>query len=840
MKQSISRHRQLMTATASAAVLALPALLFSSGEAAAQSGGANAAVGNQIEEVVVTARSKAESVQDVPIAITAITKQLNSADVRDIRDVVAFIPNVRIESSAQRSGGPSISIRGISPSRVDDNSVDSPIGVLIDGIYLGTLPGQMIENFDVERIEILRGPQGTLFGRNTIGGALNVVRTKPTGKWGAKVQYTTGSWNNQEFRGVLNAPLIKDVLAAKVFFFSANSDGYLHNTFLNINQPQKDYNNYGVVLNYTPNDKIEALLTVEKFDDKSQGGAFLGNYNVGAGVLPKGTGPSDFNTPGASFGSGGTYSTFVPGLWGLTNVPARTNLSIPDTISTNFTSPGSVQTDAYTLNASAKLNDNLRIVSVTGYRRQHELASQDSDGSSVDHIHVNTDSRYRQFSQELRLEGDWDSSMGKVSFVAGGYYFNSRFSRNWVTGGEFWEFLDLLNGYSLARNVWRKPELATITGFSTPIAACNAPRTTPGLKAVFGRVRCDPAINSAYGSNAVAKLYEDQETEAGAGFAHADWELLPKLTLTVGVRYTWEQKTFTGYQSYQTTLARVGVFAFPDSVTLQNSWTNTSPMAALSYKVTPDILLYGSYAEGWHSGGFMGVNQNIEDFVQNQYDPESAKSFELGMKGQFFDNRVQLNLAAFRNDFTNKQESAIVSDPTTNTIVTLFTNVGGARYQGLEGELQWVVNDQLNLAASFGYLDSKYTKLLIGFPGGRSAPVPIVDATFLKPRNAPKFTAGGSASYRVPIGPGDLTVGSKVTWVDSIYFGLYNTSLSFFKSHTDLSVSASYSYDNYKATLFGRNLTDWRREGALLVAPLFGASTITPGRSWGLEVSATF
>ncbi len=840
MIHPISRRRRLMAATASAAVLALPALLVSAGEAAAQSAGADTAVGNRIEEVVVTARSKGESVQNVPVAITAITKQLNSADVRDIRDIVAFTPNVRIDSIYQRANSPSINIRGISPSRTDDNSIDSPIGVFIDGIFLGSLPGQIVENFDVERVEILRGPQGTLFGRNTVGGALSVVRTQPTGEWGAKVQYTTGKWNNQEFRGVLNAPIIKDVLAAKVFFFSANRDGYLRNTFLNINQPQKDYNNYGVVLKYTPNDKIEALLTVEKFDDKSQGGAFIGNYNVGAGVLPLGTGPSDFNTPGSSQGPGGTLSTFLPGLFGGTNVPARTDLSIAKTISPNFPSPGSVQTSAYTLNLAAKLNDNLRLVSVTGYRKQHELASEDFDGSSTDFINIATDADFDQFSQELRVEGDWDTSMGKISFVAGGFYYDSKFDRNWVTSGDFWEFVDNLGGYSLARNVWLNPALATATGFSNPAQACNAPRTTPGLQAVFGRVRCDAAVNGPYGAKLVAKLFEDQHTESVAGFAHADWEFLPKLTLTVGVRYTWEQKTFTGYQAYQTPLARVAVFAFPDSVTLQNSWKQTTPMAALSYKVTPDILLYGSYSEGWHSGGFFGVNQNTQDFLQNQYDPETAKSYELGMKGQFFDNRVQLNVAAFRNDFANKQESAIVFDKTTNTVVTLFTNVGGARYQGLEGELQWVVNDQLSLAASFGYLDAKYTNLLIGFPGNKAGAVPIVNATFLEPRNAPKFTAGGSASYTVPIGPGDLSLGSKVTWVDSVYGDIYNTSLAFTKSHTDLSASVSYTYENYKATLFGRNLTGWRREAAILIAPLFGASTITPGRSWGLEVSATF
>ena len=598
--RSISRRHRLVAA-ASVVALAMPALALSGGVAFAQSSDGIRKVaaetdtggGTRVEEVVVTARSRGESVQDIPIAITAITSQLRSADVRDLRDIVAFTPNVRIDSIYQRANAPSITIRGISPSRTDDNTIDSPIGVIIDGIYLGSLPGQTVENFDVERVEILRGPQGTLFGRNTVGGALNVIRTEPTGEWGAKVQYTTGKWNDQEFRGVLNAPLIAGKLSAKVFFFSANRDGYLHNTFLNINQPQKDYNNYGVVLKFTPNDGFKALLTVEKFDDKSQGGAFLGNYNVAPGVLAPATGPSDVNAPGSAIGpGGGLIDVFLPGVFGLTNVPARTNLTIPKTITDNWSSPGSVQTMAYTLNMSQKLTDKISLVSVTGYRKQHELASEDFDGSSADFITIATDAHYHQFSQELRLEGDWDGALGKVSFVAGGYYWKSGFSRNWVTSGEFFSFIHALGGYSLAGNVWLNPTFAAATGFANPVQACLAPRTTPALQAVFGRLRCDPGVTGAYGKNPVAKLYETQDTESVAGFAHADWEFLPKLTLTVGLRYTWEKKDFVGYQAYSLPAARVDLFNFPDSVSLSNSWRQTSMRpSTCDFSRSPAVLL---------------------------------------------------------------------------------------------------------------------------------------------------------------------------------------------------------------------------------------------------------
>ena len=289
MKRDAANGR-LMASASRPIALAVPAFLMSMGVAAAQQATPTAqkvasndtgAPSSHVEEVIVTARKREESVQRVPIAITAFTGQLKQADVRNLSDLVAYTPNVRIDSYAQRAGAADITIRGISPSRLDDNSIDSPIGVLIDGVYLGTLVGQLIDNFDLTRIEVLRGPQGTLFGRNTVGGALNVIRTEPTGDWGAKVSYTTGSWDDQEFRGVFNAPVIKDILALKLYLFSANRDGYIHNTFLNINEPQRDYKNFGGSLKLTPNDKFKAVFTFDKYEDRSEAGTFLTNYNTG-------------------------------------------------------------------------------------------------------------------------------------------------------------------------------------------------------------------------------------------------------------------------------------------------------------------------------------------------------------------------------------------------------------------------------------------------------------------------------------------------------------------------------------------------------------------------------
>jgi iron complex outermembrane receptor protein len=489
--------------------------------AAAQTAEEPAAIApDAVGEVVVTARGRGERVQNVPFAITAITAQLENADLRDLRDVVAFTPNVRIEDINLRPGAPSVNIRGISPSRTDDNTIDSPIGVLIDGIYLGSLPGQIVDNFDVERIEVLRGPQGTLFGRNTIGGALNVIRTEPTGEWGGRFQYTTGSFDDQEFRLVLNTPSLDGVLAAKFYYFSAERDGFLKNTFQHSTNPQRDYENYGVTLLFTPNDTWKSLLTVEHFNDRSQSGGGLGNYNVVPGVLPPPSTPSDFNQPDGSLAGGLTIDTFLPGLFGLTNLPPRTNLALPDTTTVDFSPSGSVQTTAYTWNNKWQINPHLQFVSVTGYRDQTEYNARDFDGTSAPFINIITDADYSQFTQEFRFEGDWDTPVGPVTAVAGLYYFESSFTRNWITSGEFWNFVGLLSGFNLANNTWLNPALAVSTGFATPIQACIAPRT-PATTAVFGRTRCDPTVTTAYGPAFPAKLFEAQDTESLAVFAHA-------------------------------------------------------------------------------------------------------------------------------------------------------------------------------------------------------------------------------------------------------------------------------------------------------------------------------
>ncbi len=195
---------------------------------------------------MVTARKQEESAQDIPIAITALTAELENSSVRDLTDLNGYSPNVIVgEDGGRGGGGANINIRGLSPTRSDDNSFDAPIAVVVDEIYLGTLAGQLMENFDLERIEVLRGPQGTLFGKNTVGGVINVVRSRPTGETGGKFKLTAGKDGQQELRGGLEHGHQRYTGSESSSVQPLEFDGYMKNITTGGDLPDRDYQNYG-------------------------------------------------------------------------------------------------------------------------------------------------------------------------------------------------------------------------------------------------------------------------------------------------------------------------------------------------------------------------------------------------------------------------------------------------------------------------------------------------------------------------------------------------------------------------------------------------------------------
>ena len=775
------------------ASLALSGCLFSFSSFAEESYG--------IEEVVVTARKQEESAQDIPVALTALTEELTRSTVRDLTDLNGFAPNVQIgEDGSRGGGGASITIRGISPTRTDDNSFDSPIGVMIDGVYLGSLAGQVTENFDLERVEILRGPQGTLFGKNTVGGVVNVIRSRPTGELGGRFKITAGEDGQQEIRAVVNTPVIEDVLAAKFFGTIMKDDGWLDNTTTGGSLPERDYQNYGLTLLWTPNDRFEALFTIENFSDESELSAYHTNNNYAAGVLPVPTDPNDTDY------SGGFLNCV------LNPQVCRTSTAIPGNAENDTRNDAELDTDAITLTMKYELNDNMTLVSVTGYRDLIEDRIYDFDGSSAPFITIDRRNEYDQLSQELRIDGAWDT----VSMTAGLYYFNNEFEQDWVTGGRFWA--TLFGGVAYDPVLW---------------GACQAGALAP--------VWCDqglPVVEA--GGDVTQILYETQETTSIAAFAQVDWRFADKWTLTAGLRWTEEEKDFVAGQAYLSNVARQWLRNFPvidgapGFAVLDNTWTETSPKVGLTYDINDDSIAYISYAEGFHSGGFFGVNQNIRDFVRDQYDPELAESWEVGYKSVHFNNRLKFNLTYFHNDFTDKQEQSVQVDPDTLTVATTFDNVASAVYQGWELETEFVFNQYAKMFFNYGYLDAEYEDFFTDI--NQSDGITLVeDASHLTPRNAPEVTWGLGGTLTFPVGNGVLEFYGKYAYVDEVETNLLNAPQAKLDDREDVQASIGYYAENWSVVAFGRNLTDEEFETFIPIATLFAVGSLNRPRHYGIE-----
>jgi iron complex outermembrane recepter protein len=758
-----------------------------------------------LEQVIVTARKIEESAQDVPIAITALSAELTNPTIRNLTDLNGFAPNVQIGEDGSRSGGgASITIRGISPTRTDDNSFDSPIGVMIDGIYLGSLAGQVLENFDIERVEVLRGPQGTLFGRNTVGGVVHAIRTRPTGELGARVKATLGNDGQQEFRFVGNAPIIQDVLAAKVFMTTQQADGFLDNTTIGGQVGDTDYKNYGVTLLLTPADEFEATLTVERFDDTSELNAYHVNANYAPGVLPP-PAAGDLNSPDYSDG----FLNCLLGLggaWPGIDDVCRTSTKIPGKAQNDTDNNAELETDAYTLNMSLELNEHMSLVSVTGYRDQREYRIFDFDGSAAPFITIERWNDYDQFSQEFRIDGVWDT----VRMTSGVYYWNSEFTQDWVTGGRFWA--------TLFGGVATNPGPATDPG---TWANCQA----GGIAPIF----CDTSVPVfaplAPGvpvpiDDVTQILYETQETTSIAFFSQVDWTFVEDWTLTAGLRWTEERKDFRAGQAYLSNVAQQRARNFPEYADLDNTWREVSPRLGITYRINDSSMVYASYAEGFHSGGFFGVNQNTRDFERDQYDPEFADSYEIGYKSTHLDDRLRLNVTVFRMDFTDKQEQSIQEDPDTASVVTVFDNVADARYQGLELETEYVFADWFRAFLNYGYLDAEYSE----FETDTNNDGIIDDASDLTPRNAPESTVGVGGTFSWPIGPGSLEIYGKYAWIDEVETSLLNTPQGKLDDRKDVTASIGYYTERWSVVAFGRNLTDEEYE---IFTPIGGSPTAT-------------
>ena len=717
--------------------LAVPSITSVSAQEASET---NTRSSLAIEEIIVTARKKDESIQDVPMAVTAITDQLRESSVRRIEDIQAFAPNLFINRTPGIGSGAAITIRGVA-SLESDKSYEPSIGVVMDGMFLGTSSGVLLDNFDIERIEVLRGPQGTLFGKNTTGGILNIIRTPVSlNEMGADVSVTVGDFGRQDIKAVIQIPIIEDKLGVKLFAANIEHDGHVYNTYLNKPAGGDDKKNFGFTALWQPNDNFSLKLHHEIMEDNSEQGVYINRNPVGilaCTIHQIGFDPNEGCEKDANDGPDSVESD-------------ASNFSNNEYESTIITANYDTESFLYTY--------------IYSTRDMDEQNMQDFDGAAVRMLRMNYFNDWEQTSHEFRVTSQFSE---KVQFIAGIYDWEVEYEQNW-------DVYDLF--YQLGR------------------------LGTPGYIT-------DQRTGLAWGSDMASSNGQSQNTESLAVFFSSDWYVNDQWTVTVGARWTEEEKDFLG--------GNKGLLYYPDRgearpalfepVPYKGKWDEVTPKLGVRWQPNDDLMLYYNYSEGFKSGGFFGRQANFDIYAG--YEPEFVKNFEFGWKSTLQDGRMILNGAIFKSDYDDKQESILIPVDLTN-VATVVRNAASMEMTGFELELQYQVTAAWDLMVTYGYLEAEYADYLADLNGDGV----ITDNSGLIPRNTPENTFGITTSYTTQIGDGELKGRLSYRFRDEMNTDSSNKPQGALDSIENVNATISYSLENYSITVWGRNLTDEREQ----------------------------
>lgn len=746
----------------------------------------------RVEEIVVTAQKREENVQNVPIAITAMSAaSLAAKELTNISQIDDFMPNVQIDYTSPFSGSSSVLspfIRGIGQNDFAFN-LEPGVGVYVDGVYFARTFGAVVDLLDLERVEVLRGPQGTLFGRNSIGGAFSIITRSPASRLSYQGEVDTGRFNRIDVRGSVDIPLSKDFLT-QLSFSSKNRDGYQkripfpsatpyvtdQGKFITASNRRPDVSgnenqdNLRGKFRWHASDKFALTVsgdfshideqatpaTLLDIDDNPAHNTLASLYNACIS-LP----PAVLTSIGLG-GPCGPRATVGSALAGVNADDTNTNdrlllnnqfltkdMDVSYAAGSNFSILTSWGVSGI---ADWDVASNATLKSITAYRKVGSKFGVDISGSPIVGGDTSFDTNQKQFSQELQLTG-----RGRLNWLVGAYYFKEN--------GDLTDFVPFFEG-----------------------------------------------IVQVYGQNFF-------DNKAWALFTNLDFKVSNKFSIAGGLRYTGEDKQFEGKQRDLNAFpSKVGFPAFlhPDPNDLTRiyplgvnikKFTDWSPKVNASLHLTDHAMAYASFSQGFKSGGWttrllvpettVDANGNPIPGPAPDFDPETATAYEVGLKSRFLDQRVQLNTAAF---WTNYDQIQIVVQ---KGVSPTFENAGDGHIRGFEVELQAQASDSLSLDSSFGYLDAAYTRL-------EDKATITLNNKFV---NTPKYTFHLGAEYAVYLkSRARLALRGDYTRKDTIYNDAENTPQLIQDPVNLLNAALTYTSRNgrWSAALGGRNITDER------------------------------
>lgn len=619
------------------------------GQANAQ---ATAEAAGGLEDIIVTAQKRSENLQETPLAVSALTAEtIERRGITDVSSLTAAAPNLTVTVTGASTSNIALFIRGIGESETI-LTVDSPVGLYVDGIVLGRSSGAVFDLVDLERVEVLRGPQGTLYGRNTTGGAVNLISKRPSDHFGADFLLSYGNLDAIQLKGSVDTGQWGDSgISARLSYLHKQRNGYADNILARDARDPGAYN-------------VDAFRIALRYD---KGGPVRLNYAY------------DFNDR-RSVGNPMQLAVARPDILGYTSAsaalggaPLQISRDRLHSLRLDADGPIKDRVTGHALNAEIDLGDNLLLRSLTGHRRWTNRVVNDQDGNGglvgfivdpgllaggpfvplgvqpISLFNLTFERSQRQWTQEINLIGKVGDS---IDFVLGGFYFRE------VAHEENPTFLT----YILPSPV--------------PIEAA------PGV------------FVDSFGVNLASNFNYKFKSQSKALFGQATARLSDRLSATAGLRYTRDDRELRQREPYTRDLDR--------------SFEKLNWAATLDYRWNDDVMTYARVATGYKAGGFNARSQN------EGFDPENLTSYEVGVKSELFDRHLRFNLTLFHADHRDVQVGQFLAGSGGSVGITV--NAGKARYNGIEAEWTALLGERLTINGNFGYVDRKYKSFIIRDP----------------------------------------------------------------------------------------------------------------------------
>lgn len=739
MKMKLKIHVGLFASSAAIALLATPSWAQDMTAAEADDG--------TIADIVVVAQKRAQNLQDVPVAVSALAgDELESRGVSETSDLQGFVPSLQITTPYGRTQ-PNFALRGVSVANEFSASTASPVGVYVDEVYQSFRASHGQQLYDLERVEVLRGPQGTLYGRNTTGGAISFFSNKPQldGSSGT-ITAGYGNYDTKTVEGAIEHTLIPDTLGIRIAGTFAEGDGWQFNPVQNRDTGTTDTVAGRITLRWKPTETLDINVKgyVARDNPLAPNPYAIGQLSGDRDVLgysrfdPAQNGGRALNENEVSADTGGHYYTSSSGL---------------------------------ALNISAELSDGITLTSITGYDwGKYRNSPFDCDGSPNDVCALRYNSTSRNFNQDLRFNYKSD----KLNLIAGLYYGKDTIqTRNEI---DFFGVLEpILRGAGVGNSFFNAPVSAPQAAAIIPAFAVNSalnPTTAAGCAPIatgnangFLDARSlialltDIQVNNsggggfggaisaacrAAGAPPFGPIYGEQRFTVSrpsmAIYADASYDVTDALTISLGLRYTRDKINYLNGRTVLFDLSGSNIVAstipytFPYNANApvleqRESANRLTGRFNVSYDFSDDIMGYLNYSRGYRSGSFNGLayqGTNQVYYIQ----PEQINAYEGGLKMRLFDRRVQLNLAGFYYDYKGHQVTQVIG-------ATTFTRSADGRMYGGEAELTWQIAPSLRFDASASLLSSKYQGNVLN-PADPSSPTRNVNGNPFP--NAPKET----------------------------------------------------------------------------------------------------